>query len=315
MIIDMTKCFPIGVAILVGTFAVVSCGNNDDRPILAGSAQGAGGEGEALYAKAKSLDEQGKRSSAIKSYKKVADRYSMAESAPKARFREAELLEEEGKTLKSFDAYQKFLTRYQGSGLYSKALDRQARMAQAAADGEVKNSFAGLKTKLATDKVAEMLGKVRDNAPRSQTAGKAQFTVGELYHSRKKPNEAIKAYRKLVRDQPESIYAADALFRVGVVLMEEADNGNRNQATLDLAAEAFNDYLIQYPGHAKNAEARRLLKEVESREVNRSLEVAEFYDKTGQTESAKVYYRDVLKQTKYGAAHDKAKARLKELGE
>ena len=311
----MTKRIPIAAAITVSLLAVVSCGNDKDVIGLSGNTQAATGEGESLFAKAKAADSSGKRSKAIKIYKQMADRYPFAPSAPEARYRQAELLEEEGEVIEAFDAYQEFLTRYQGSGNYSKALDRQKSMAQRAADGEVKSSFAGLKTKLSKKKVVEMLEKLRDNAPRSATAAKAQFTIGELHQGQKDSKEAIEAYRKLVRDQPESSYAPEALFRVGVVLMEEADRGNRNQATLDLAGEAFSDYLIQYPGHSKNAEARRLSKNLNSRELNRSLDIAEFYDKTGQTESAKVYYRDVVKRSKSGEAYNKAKARLKELGE
>ncbi len=315
MVPGMTKCVPLAAVLITGAVMVVSCGNDKDVMSLAGNSQAASGQGEALFVKAKAADSAGSRSSAIKLYEKVADDYPFAPSAPEARFRQAELLEESGNVLKSFEAYQKFLTRYQGSGNYSKALDRQASMAQRAADGEVKSSFAGLKTRLDTKKVAEMLGNVRDNAPRSATSAKAQFTIGELYQGKKKSKEAIEAYRKLVRDQPDSSYAPESLFRVGVVLMEDADRGNHNQATLDLAGEAFTDYLLQYPGHSKNAEARRLSSNLKSRDLDRSLGIAEFYDNSGQTESAKVYYRDVLKRSASGKAHDKAKSRLKELGE
>lgn len=311
----MTKRIPWAIAVAACAVLAVSCGNDDDMVGLAGNTSAASSEGEALYAKAKAADDAGKRSSAIKQYEKVADKYPFSPSAAQARFRQAELLEQQGDIQDSFQAYQKFLTRYQGSGQYSKALDRQASMAQSAADGDVKSSFAGLKTKLSTEKTVEMLAAVRDNAPRSNTSAKAQFTIGELYQGKKQSKEAIEAYRKLVRDQPESSYSPEALFRVGVVLMEEADRGNRNQATLELAREAFSDYLLQYPGHSKNAEARRMSSNIGGREIGRSLEIAEFYDKSGQTESAKIYYREVLKRAGSGDAHNKAKARLKELGE
>jgi outer membrane protein assembly factor BamD (BamD/ComL family) len=311
----MTKRIPWAVAMAACAVLAVSCSNDEDMVGLAGNTQAASSEGEALYAKAKAADDAEKRSSAIKQYEKMADKYPFSPSAAQARFRQAELLEQQGDVLESFEAYQKFLTRYQSSGQYSKALDRQAGMAQSAADGDVKSSFAGLKTRLSTEKTVEMLADVRDNAPRSSTSAKAQFTIGELYQGKKQSKEAIEAYRKLVRDQPESSYAPEALFRVGVVLLEEADRGNRNQATLELAREAFSDYLLQYPGHSKNAEARRMSSNIGGREIGRSLEIAEFYDKSGQTESAKIYYREVLKCAGSGDAHDKAKARLKELGE
>lgn len=305
----------MAMSVVAGVVLLVSCGNDKDLIGLAGSNQESMDKGEALYAEAKAADDAGKRSKAIKLYDKVAEKHPYSQSASQARFRQAELLEQEGEVLDAFEAYQQFIVRYQGSGLYAKALERQKKMAQAAADGEVKSSILGIKRSLADDKVVEMLSQVRDNAPRSETAAKFQFAIGELYQNNKEPKKAIEAYRKLVRDQPESNYSAEALFRVGVILMEEADRGNRNQATLDLADEAFNDYLLQYPGHAKNAQARRLSNNVNNRELERSLDIADFYFKSGQMESAKVYYRDVAKRAKSGSLYDRAKARLKELSE
>jgi outer membrane protein assembly factor BamD (BamD/ComL family) len=296
-------------------FHLSSCGSDDEMPIMAGNNQAAIAEGEKLYQEAKSADDAGKTSKAIKLYDQMATRYPFAPSAAKARFRQAELLEQQGEILKSFDAYNLFLTRFQNTGLYTTALNRQIAMAQSAADGDVKQSMLGLKTKLSLDKTVEMLGKVRDNAPKSAAAAKAQFTIGQLYEGKQESKDAIAAYRQLVRDQPGCQQAPEALFRVGMILTAEADRGNQNQANLDLAKEAFNDYLIQYPGDRRNAEARRMIANLDSRDLQRSYDIATFYEKTGKIESAKVYYRDIVKATKSGDLHDKALARLKELGE
>ncbi len=311
----MTPRFVCTLAAGALSLFVVSCASDEERPILAGNTQGAAEKGEQVYAEAKAADDAGKTSKAIKLYDETATRYPFAKSAPRARYRQAEMLHQEGKIVESFEAYQQFITRFQGSGLYSTALERQAKMAQSAADGEVKTAFIGIKSKLSLEKVVEMLGQVRDNAPQSPTAARAQFTIGQMYESKEKTKEAIAAYRKLVRDQPDSSQAPEALFRVGVILTEDADRGNQNQATLDLAREAFSDYLVQYPGHSKNGEARTRIASLGGREVERTFETAEFYLRTGKTESAKIYYRDVVRRTSYGKTHDAAKARLKELGE
>jgi outer membrane protein assembly factor BamD (BamD/ComL family) len=306
----------IKVALMTGLAVMsFSCGPDPDVPILAGNTQQVADKGEALYLEARAADQAGKSKKAIKQYDKVATEYPFAPSAPQARFRQAELLEGQGKIEDSFEAYDQFLDRFQGSGLYSQALSRQAAMAQSAAEGDVKSSFLGLKTKLSLDKTVEMLGKVRDHAPRSRAAAKAQFTMGELYQSKKKSKEAIEAFRQLVHDQPDAPEAPEALFRVGMLFMEEADRGNQNQANLDLARESFNDYLISYPGHSRNAEARRMIGNLGGRDLQRSYDIAEFYQKTGNYESAKVYYRDIVKRSGSGKIHDAAKARLKELGE
>jgi len=300
----------------ISALFIASCGNsNKELPPMAGNTQAASGQGESLYQEAKAADDAGKSARAIKLYDQVATGYPFAPSAPQARFRQAELLEQSGDVPKAFDAYQKFIERFQGSGLYSKALDRQATMAQSAAEGDVKSSFLGLRSKFSLDKTVAMLGKVRDNAPKSRTASKAQFTIGRLYEGKKQAKEAIAAYRRLVSDQPDSPEAPESLFRVGQIYVDEADRGNRNQATLDLAREAFNDYLIQYPGHSRNGEARKRISELGGRDLQRTFETAQYYEKTGQLESAKVYYRDVVRRSGSGATHDAARARLRALGE
>ena len=303
------------VFLFASALFLASCGNDDDVPVLAGNVQATAAKGEALYQQAKAADDAGNAKKAIKLYDKTATEYPLAPSAPQARFRQAELLEQRGEIEDSFKAYDKFLDRFQGSGLYATALSRQTQMAQSAADGDVKSSFLGLKSKLSVEKTVEMLGKVRDHAPESKAAARAQFTIGELYESKHKSKDAIAAYRKLVRDQPNSAQAPEALFRVGKILMDEADRGNQNLANLALASEAFNDYLIQYPGDKRNAEARMLIKNLKGRDLQSSYDIAEFYLKTGKTESAKVYYRDIVKRTASGEIHDASVARLKELGE
>ncbi len=285
---------------------------------MTGNNQAVASEGDALFQQAKQADDAGDAKHAIKLYDQTATRYPFIDLAAQARFRQAELLEQQGETLDAFDAYQQFLVRFQASSHYATALSRQAKMAQAAADGQIKNSFLGIRTKLDIDKVVEMLGQVRDNAPKSATAAKAQFTIGALYQSKNKTREAakaIEAYRQLVRDQPESSEAPEAMFRIGVVYTAEADRGNQNQATLDLAREAFNDYLNQYPSHYRNAEARSLIKGLGTRDLQRSYDIAEYYRKTKQYESAKVYYRDIIKRSPSGKLHDDARDRLKSLGE
>jgi len=315
MLWHMSHWFIACSCLTVSTLLMVSCSDDPEVPLLAGNTQVASSQGEALYKEAKQADEAGKIGKAIKKYDQVATQYPFAPSAADARFRQAQLLEQKGDIEKAFDAYNKYLDRFPGSNQYSAALSRQAAMAQGAADGDVKSSILGMKTKFSLEKTVAMLSKVRDHAPKSPTAAKAQFTIGELNQGKRNTKEAIAAFHKLVQDQPDCPQAPEALFRVGVILMEDAERGNQNQANVDLAREAFNDYLIQYPGHSRNAEAHKMIGGIGSHDLQRSFDIAEFYLKTGKKESARVYYRDIVKGSSSGSLHDAAKARLKELGE
>lgn len=292
-----------------------SC-SDSDGPMLAANNGAAVGKAESLYQKAKAADDAGKSKKAIKLYDKMASDYPFAPSAEQARYRQAELLEANGEVLDASKAYDQFLTRYPGSSRYKSVMEKQTRMAQSAAEGEVRSGFLGLKTKLSLEKTVEMLNKVVRQAPRSRTASKARFTIGELYQSKKnKSRQAIAAYRDVVAEQPDSPEAPEALFRVGMMLVEEANEGNQNQGNLDLAREAFDDYLLQYPGHSKNSDARSMLNTLKGKDIERSFGIAEFYLKTGKYEAAKVYYRDVVKKGGSSELVGKSRERLKELGE
>lgn len=304
--------FPAALAVLLA-----SCGDDADLPPLVGNSAPNNDRAEALFGEAQSAEGAGKRDKAIKLYDTIGDEMPLSKRAPEARFRQGELLEQAGQVPKAFDAYQELIARYNNSGLYEKAINRQASMAQSAADGQVKTSFLGLKTSISDDRIAGMLEKVRDNAPRSPQASKAQFTIGELWESAGNSSgagKAIAAYRKLVIDYPDSREAPEGQFRIGKILLDEARRGNQDQANLDRARESLQDYLRQYPGHSKNAEARQLMSNLGGEDLQRSFNVAEFYERKGDTGSARFYYEEVVRKTKSGDLHDKAKARLAALG-
>lgn len=309
----MTTRSLLALAAVTGLLA--SCGSTNDAPILVGQVQQSAATGESLYQEAKQADDAGKAGRALKLYTKVADESPTAQHAPQARLRQAQLLEQNGKWEDAFEAYEDFIKRYPGNAQYPHALKRQIEVAKSATGGKLNNKFLGMSSSVPKDKVIGMLEKVRDNGPRSAAASNAQFTIGELQENDGRNKEAIAAYRKLVSQFPDSKEAPEGQFRIGVLLDRDADKGNQNQANINSAREAFQDFLNQYPSHHRAGEARNYVAKLGGMDVQRSFNVAEFYDKTGKTESAKVYYRDVVKRTSSGDMHNRAAARLKQLGE
>jgi len=296
---------------------LASCGSDSDLPPMVTGGGIDESRAEELYAEAQQAEQSGRTKKAAKLYEDLADDIPLSNRAAEARFRQAKLLEEMGETLDSFDAYQMLLERHQGSGYYQQALSSQSEMAFAAADGEIKNSFLGLKSKLSPDKVAGMLEKVADNAPRSRLAARAEFKIGQTYANQggmSASAKALAAYRGVVENYPDYPEAPEAQFAIGELLLKDAREGNQDQANLNRAEEAFRDYLGQFPGHKRNAEARKLLASIDSRDVQNTYDIAVFYENKGQLDSARYYYQEVVRKTAYGDLHEKAKARLAKLG-
>ncbi len=297
---------------LVSQSLLTSCGSDEgEPPPLVGSAQASSGPAASAYQAALSADQSGNSKKAAKLYGNMASEYPTAQDAPQARFREAQLLEQLGEPVKAFDSYSDVLTRYQGSKLYSQALARQSAIAQNAVSGDVKSGFFG--SSIDTVKLVQMLEKVRDAAPQASSAPKAQYQIGEVYQNRGKAKESIAAYRKVVQDWPDSAQAPEAQYRVGMILVEEAKSGNQDLGNLDRAREAFQDYLTLYPNGSRAGAARSQIASLGGQDVQRSFEVAEFYRRKGDYESARFYYREVLKKHGSGPLHDKAQAGLNSL--
>lgn len=293
---------------------LAACGGNKDLPPMVGSGVTDDSRAEALFQEAKAAEDAGKTKKAIDLYDEIADKMTYTDRAAEARFRQAQLLEQQGETIDAFDAYQDLLSQRSGSGYYQQAFDRQSTLAFAAADGEIKNSFLGIKSGLAADKVIGMLKKVAGNAPRSPVAAEADFRVGGIYAGQEKIPEAVAAYREVVENYPTSSQAPEAQFRIGEILLKAATDGNQDQANLNRAKEAFEDYLSQFPGHKRNGEAREMIRNIGGRDVENSFDIARFYEKKGDYGSARFYYQEVVRRTKSGELHDKAQARLNALG-
>ena len=302
------------ILLLLGaTLGLSSCSSDPDAARLSSEARPLDGDAQRLYNGSYAAEQAGKASSAIKGYQKINRVYPMSPVAPEAQYRVSRLLQREGELLKAFDSYNDFLKNFPASPHYADAMRQQEIIAHGVADGQIKNSFLGWKSRINSKRAAEMLAKVRDNAPRSASAEKAQFTIGSVYKSRKNPQKAIEAFRALTRDYPLSKYAPEAQYQIGALLLEEAKGGNQDAANLDRARNAFEDLLIRHPKSKRAADAKRQIAKLSSGDIQRSYDIAEFYRKKGQTKSALHYYSEVLRTSKPGPLRSKAQAKISEL--
>ena len=295
-------------------FLLFSCGGDPEAARLSSDARAGDGQAQGLYNASLATDQAGNSGKAIKGYKKIIKDYPMSPVAAESQFRLAQLQQQEGDLTDAFDSYDTFLKNYPASPNYSKAIKQQEIIAHGVAEGQIKNSFLGLKSRLDSKRTAEMLGKVRDNAPRSLSAEKAQFAIGNVYKSRKRPDDAINAFRTLTRDYPLSSYAPEAQFQIGKLLLDAAEKGNQDSANLDEARNAFQDLLLRYPNSKRSGDAKREIAKIGSGEIQRSFDIAEFYRKKGQNNSAILYYKEVMRTAKPGPLRNQAAARIAELG-
>ncbi|YCM46370.1 tetratricopeptide repeat protein [Verrucomicrobiaceae bacterium 227] len=300
--------------LLAASLTFVSCGSNSGTPLLASKTRAGESAAQQLYNSGYALEAAGKRGKAMKEYKEITKKYPLSPIAGNATYRYAKLLENDREPLDAFEAYNALLTKYPASPHYADAMKRQEIIAHQVAQGHIKSSFIGFKSRIDITRTAKMLGQVRDNAPRAFSAEKAQFTIGEVFQTGdSKEAQSIEAYRTVVRDYPDSKYAPEAQYRIGAILLKQAAEGNEDAANLDRARKALDDVLIRYPNHPRAADARREIAKINSGDIQRSYDVAEFYRKKGQTASALFYYREAVRKAKPGPLRSRAQAWIAKL--
>ncbi len=293
---------------------VVSCSSfSGDSPALQGTVRGDNPQAAALFENGRRWEAVGEKKKALKSYGSLLSRYPADKRASDARFREAVLYNEIGDPRRAFDSYQWFIESYPDSTRFAEAVAQQEAVARAAAEGSIRTSFLGLKSRLDRKIIIGMLSKVRDNAPRANSASNAQYLMGRLNETRKRPVEAIVAYEKLIDEYPNASKSPDAQFRVGEILLKQSYEGNRDRANLDRARDAYQDLLLAYPDSSFSPQAKQRIASIGSQDLKATYNVAEFYRKKGERDSAAFYYQEVIDRAEPSDLKNQAIARLAQM--
>lgn len=269
---------------------------------------------EQIAQKGKSAEQRGDIKTAAKLYDELALKHPSYTGAAELNYKAATLWESISKPEKAFESYQNYITTFRSGQNYQSALTRQSSIAFLAAKGGLSTKFLGLTQDPQYNNVVDMLSKVRDNAPASDLAAKAQFAIGTYSESKDKSNEAVAAYFKVLDNYPSHSLAPEATLRAGKALAGITQDGNQNSSNLQRAKSTLEDLIQQYPGSTQAAEARNLLSQISGTDVQRTYDIAEFYEKKGKFSSAKYYYQEVMDKSSAGSElHSKAQARLNAL--
>lgn len=267
-----------------------------------------------LLAQADAYEAQGKPAKAFGIYKNIATKHPHSTQAPTAHFRIAQYYEADKKRQKAFDSYQHLISNYIGTPLYKPSLERQIAIAHKSAKGEHTNKLFFFNVKIPLETVDTMLTQVVSNAPYDKTAAESFYLRGVLRENEKQNTRAIALYRELTRTYPESAFSGEALFRIGNILHQQSLKGNTNLDNSRKAIETFDELITLYPSHPRSKDAKKLKTEFAGYDVQRSLEVAQFYEQKQEYTSAVFYYNEVLKATpSHSDVYKNAKAKITSL--
>ena len=260
----------------------------------------------AMIAQAEQAAEQGKISSAIRTYKRVTARYPLTDSAATAAFRLGGLYENEGKISSAFEAYQDFIDTYKTGANFRSALERQFAIANEAKNG-AKVKWLGIKRRLDSSLIIQMYESVISNAPRAATAPQALYSIGEIYERDRDVRLARTTYQQVVDDFAGTSQARDAQLAIANMSFDEVEDGSYDAENLTVASDAMDEFLLTNPDDTDNdLLTKRAV--IDESSAEKSFQIAQYYEKQGQLKAAAIYYSEVARtpsSNKFGEARER----------
>ncbi len=251
------------------------------------------GKAGVSLAKARAYEQNGKTRQARDAYKTISRSYSRTEAGAEAKFGYARMLEAEDEGRKAFEEYQELITNHRNTPNFNEAVRRQFQIADGLRNSK-KKGFLGIGAAAQPSDLVEMFEKISETAPYTEWAPKSLLNVGYVRTSTGEMDPAIQAFQKVVDKYPNTEYAKEAqyqIYKLRGITAEKSNSPVKDRAQV----EAGLDFVNQNPDDQRAAEIKSGLQSIEERSMEKLYNTGMFYEKSNKPESARVYYREVVK--------------------
>ena len=220
--------------------------------------------------------------------------FPLSQQTAEARLKLGDLLERRGKYEEAFETYDQLLVKNPESRQFTGALDGMFAIGKRYMNGEKRRLF-GVKTFSSNRRAEEMFDTILKRAPYARSAPQVMLFKGMVLERQGKDAEALASYQQIIERFPSDSVADDAQYQMGYIRLRSVKSGSYDSVDRVRAQESFEDYLNRAPQNGKVPQARENLQLLESNRRKASLDAAKFYEKTGKTKAAAIYYKDILK--------------------
>lgn len=208
-------------------------------------------------------------------------------------FIKAEMMFSKGKFTRAVRAYDKFLRQYPESELYEAALDRKFAIATAFLAGQRIPVLGIFKMKGYASGVKIMEG-ISDSAGDAPIAKKAAVAVAESYENRAKFNEAYHKWSEILSRWPTGTMDRDALLSMARCKHAAYRGPKYDASNLISAKSYYENFRLRHPEDAAKIDVDGRLKQINEQLAYKHFSIGRYYQKTGNEQSANLYYQMVL---------------------
>lgn len=251
------------------------------------------GSASALLQKAQGYEASGKSRQARDTYASVVKSYPRTDAAAEAQFRYAKILQAEGDGKKAFEEYQDLLIRHRNTSNFNEAVGNQFQIAEKFRTTE-KKGFLGMGAAIQPSKLIEMFEQISETAPYTDYAPKALLNIGYVHSNQGETEQAIRSFQSVVDTYQGSDFATEAqyqIFKLRGITAENSESPNKDRAQV----EAGLDFVNQNPEDQRSREVQSNLQAIEERSMEKLFNTGQFYEKSNKPDSARIYYREVVK--------------------
>lgn len=208
-------------------------------------------------------------------------------------FIEAELYYSKGKFVKAVRSYNKFLEKFPESELHEAAVDRQFAIATAFLAGQKKPVLKVFKIKgyAEGEKIMEKIAEREGDSP---VAARAAVTIAESLEKRGKYNDAYHKWSEVSSKWPTGDVGRQSLLAMGRCKHAGYRGPKYDSSNLISAKSYYENFRARYSEEANNLDIDRRLAQINEQMAYKQFAIGRYYAKTGNKQSANLYYQMVV---------------------
>ncbi|MHC4842888.1 MAG: tetratricopeptide repeat protein [Planctomycetota bacterium] len=210
-------------------------------------------------------------------------------------FIKAELLYAKRKFNKAVREYDNFLDKYPESELYQVALDRQFSIAQAYLAGQKRTVLKIFRIRGYAEG-EKIMDKISDRAGIAPLAKRANIAVAQSNEEREKYEDAYLRWSQVLSKWPTGQTGKNALLAMARCKYLAYNGPRYDVSDLVSSRTYYQNFQSRYPEDAKELGIDARIKNIDELLAEKQFKIAQFYQKTGNADSADFYYKTILEQ-------------------
>ena len=252
---------------------------------------------------------------AYKEFRKVLIHYPDAKEAADAQYYIGRCLEEMGKQYKAFQEYSKVIDSYPNSVRINEVVERMYELGEYFLDRPTKKILGISRYEFIEHPSIEIFKFIVTKVPYTPQAPKAQYKLGLLLMELGRFSESRTAFEKVIANYPDSEWSAPAKYQLAIATSKASAGEDYDSTALKEATMRLKEFIRQHPDAAITEAATEQFEEFREREAKKNFDIAQFYEKQDKFQSAKMYYKIVVKNYPESSYMQRAKDRIESLSD